>query len=605
VDATPLGDGASAHHTFHIGNSSSPITRLGEGIAFEDVEVFSTNHSSTVAFGMPASGGYFDRIRWTRVRVHDVHRNAPYIERGDGHMVEQSQFYNYGGHPTNTQPTGCLTLNNNQDNHTGTNAIIRFNRFYNCGNGPLQGGHSIQLGDADGAQVYGNVIYINPGGAGIATGPGRRLAIYNNTIHEIIGSGGRDGRGISADASSSGVIVNNIALGNSSGNVVVDSASNYRLSNNVTTGTPTAIWVDPTNATLATRDYRLRAGSPAIDAGTTSICTAADVSANRCAATVTLSSFTGSAPDQGAYEYGAAAPEYAIDQLVFQDDFARSTLGSNWIVEKPSATQVQLLSGVVDIQHGQSTSVYYATPLPTTRVLIEYRARALADAGGAATDLNALWMTRDRLSAPPLSLSDFFYPSAGLRFEQLATYYTGFGSNGNTTFRLRRFYGPGGVPPEVTPPHPADGRVILSEQPPSGPFGNGSGGFLTPGQWATFRLVYFDGWVEVWVNGQRAHQYREQPWDNPPFDQGYFAFRTTGNAHVQYDDLRLYRLRSATALPGDLNGDGVRNLTEVRWMIEMLVRTRPKDVAKADLDHDGDVDLADCQALIKLIVGLP
>jgi hypothetical protein len=27
-------------------------------------------------------------------------------------------------------------------------------------------------------------------------------------------------------------------------------------------------------------------------------------------------------------------------------------------------------------------------------------------------------------------------------------------------------------------------------------------------------------------------------------------------------------------------------------------------VAKADLDHDGDVDLADCQALIKLIAGL-
>jgi hypothetical protein len=39
-------------------------------------------------------------------------------------------------------------------------------------------------------------------------------------------------------------------------------------------------------------------------------------------------------------------------------------------------------------------------------------------------------------------------------------------------------------------------------------------------------------------------------------------------------------------------------------MIEMLVGTRPKDLTKADLTKDGLLTLADCQALIKLIVSL-
>ena len=59
-----------------------------------------------------------------------------------------------------------------------------------------------------------------------------------------------------------------------------------------------------------------------------------------------------------------------------------------------------------------------------------------------------------------------------------------------------------------------------------------------------------------------------------------------------------------TPLPGDLNGDGLRNLVDVRWLIEMLVGTRPKDLAKADLDGNGALTLADCQALIRLIVGI-
>ena len=56
---------------------------------------------------------------------------------------------------------------------------------------------------------------------------------------------------------------------------------------------------------------------------------------------------------------------------------------------------------------------------------------------------------------------------------------------------------------------------------------------------------------------------------------------------------------------GDLDGNGKLTLTDVRWLIEMLAGTRPKDLTTADLTSDGKLTLADLQALIRLLVGMP
>jgi len=58
------------------------------------------------------------------------------------------------------------------------------------------------------------------------------------------------------------------------------------------------------------------------------------------------------------------------------------------------------------------------------------------------------------------------------------------------------------------------------------------------------------------------------------------------------------------SLRGDLNGDGQRNLSDVRLLIYMLLGQQAKTPA-ADLTGDGAVTLADVQALIRLIVGIP
>jgi len=57
-------------------------------------------------------------------------------------------------------------------------------------------------------------------------------------------------------------------------------------------------------------------------------------------------------------------------------------------------------------------------------------------------------------------------------------------------------------------------------------------------------------------------------------------------------------------LRGDLNGDGKRDLADVRLLIYMLIGQQPK-TPEADLTGDGAVTLADVQALIRLLVGIP
>jgi len=56
-------------------------------------------------------------------------------------------------------------------------------------------------------------------------------------------------------------------------------------------------------------------------------------------------------------------------------------------------------------------------------------------------------------------------------------------------------------------------------------------------------------------------------------------------------------------VPGDLDGNGKRDLADVRLLIYMLLGQQAK-TPEADLTGDGAVTLADLQALIKLLVGL-
>ncbi len=58
------------------------------------------------------------------------------------------------------------------------------------------------------------------------------------------------------------------------------------------------------------------------------------------------------------------------------------------------------------------------------------------------------------------------------------------------------------------------------------------------------------------------------------------------------------------ALPGDVNGDGKVNVTDVTTLVNMILGVIPKDQEHADLTGDGKINVSDVTALINIILGI-
>jgi len=242
---------------------------------------------------------------------------------------------------------------------------------------------------------------------------------------------------------------------------------------------------------------------------------------------------------------------YVVDSLLFGDDFDGAL--ENWVCETVIGGSVNIVSGVVDIDDNGGTAVWYKYPLSDS-IAIEYSARCLSD-GANLTDLNCFWMARDRESTPVLSLDSASFFNAGrtglwATYHSLEAYYFGYGANLNTTFNLRRYYDPNALPTEVLS-MPRDGhRVIIAS--------DNQTGLITAGTWYRFKVVYFKGLIEVWVNNVKQFTYTEQSYD-VPYNRGYFGFRTTYSVHAQFDSVRIFLLKTSSA---SIDDHGMRNTKE-------------------------------------------
>jgi len=186
--------------------------------------------------------------------------------------------------------------------------------------------------------------------------------------------------------------------------------------------------------------------------------------------------------------------------VTHRDDFTTGL--ADWIVEQQPGGRVVAEQGRLVIEDAGGATVWYrhrlAAPLEIT-----YRARASSRA--RVSDLNCFWMARDpRNDEPPFAPRNR-RSGRFADYDSLLTYYVGYGGNGNTTTRFRRYDGTGARP--LHPEHDLNDPRFL----------------LRPDHDHRIALhVSADGEASFACDDQTLFRFR----DPAPLRAGWFAFRT-------------------------------------------------------------------------------
>ncbi|HUR57874.1 MAG TPA: DUF6250 domain-containing protein [Opitutaceae bacterium] len=195
-----------------------------------------------------------------------------------------------------------------------------------------------------------------------------------------------------------------------------------------------------------------------------------------------------------------------------------------WAVEQMPGGTVKIAGRALELEDASGCTVWWREKL-TAPVTISYTVTALARGGpyDRVSDVNCFWMAQDRRSsAPP------FAPGQARRgrfgdYDSLLTYYVGYGGNGNTTTRFRRYDGTAARP--LLPEHDLSAPRFL----------------LEPNRAYRIRLVARDGVAEFWRDGEKIFTFT----DPAPLTSGWFAIRTV-KSHLRIEDLKIERLSTET-----------------------------------------------------------
>lgn len=205
---------------------------------------------------------------------------------------------------------------------------------------------------------------------------------------------------------------------------------------------------------------------------------------------------------------GCATPSREI----FRDDFAPHL--RTWRIEQMPGGTVTARDGALVIDDAAGCTVWFREKL-TAPVEISYEIVAVSNGGphDRVSDVNCFWMANDPRApgAPPAARSGKFSD-----YDSLLTYYVGYGANGNTTTRFRRYDGTAARP--LLPEHDLSARNFM----------------LVPNQTHRIRLVARDGVAEFWRDGEKIFSFH----DLSPLAAGWFGFRTV-RSHLEIRNFRV------------------------------------------------------------------
>lgn len=224
-----------------VTNDGLKLTNGTHHIRFQNGEVKNAPRQGILVTPGPGGTEYNE---FRKVKIHDNGRgrldHGIYISTSYN-LIEYSEIYRNAGYGVHMF-----------DVVSGVNKnVVRFNTAHNnsifacCSAGIL-------VGSGDGNTAYGNISYENQRGITVGYQNATGTRVYNNTIYN-----NRDDGIHIINTSSDAFIFNNIVYGNLT--AIRDDGKRTRLEKNLTT--------DPQFTNPAARDFSLRSGSPAIDAG--------------------------------------------------------------------------------------------------------------------------------------------------------------------------------------------------------------------------------------------------------------------------------------------------------------------------------------------------
>ena len=201
-------------------------------------------------------------------------------------------------------------------------------------------------------------------------------------------------------------------------------------------------------------------------------------------------------------------------RLIFQDDFSAAKISGEWIIERPSSENdvCSVINEQLQLNSEGGVTVWYKHELKGN-ILIEYDRRILMEGGShdRLSDLNQFWMATD-------PINKMFTRKGGFReYDSLQMYYVGMGGNHNTTTRMRRYDGKGGL------------RIV-------GEFTD-SIHLLQPNKNYHIKIRVESGTSTFSVNDIVFFSFK----DDKPLTRGWFAIRSTKSRQL-VDNLKIWQL---------------------------------------------------------------